>query len=136
VSSVRPLIPLVWGVSTSTGILVATLLGLYQPGWGVVLSFPAATLIISVGTLREREDVVLPMTLRGILGATLGFVGASVAVSLHALWGSAADPEVLASLKRLLAIRWGVMLSLVPLGIYSLFARRRTRHLEGGPGAT
>ena len=122
--------PLVWGLSISAAAFLAVLLGVYDVGWGVALSFPAATLILSVGTLRERRDAVLPMVLRAVVGATIGFTAATIVMTLHGLSGGPETAQVTA-FREAIWRRWVVMPGLIPLGVYALISHRRSRPLEG-----
>lgn len=125
--SPRRWVPLAWGLGGSTGLLVAVFLGVYDPGWGVVLSFPAATLVIAVGVLREPDDETLPIVLRALLAATLGFLVCTSALTLDSVAAvAAAGGEPSIGIDGLL-VRYAVLGSLAPLAIAALVVRRRRR---------
>jgi hypothetical protein len=122
---------LAWTLGTSIGAAAGVMLGPYDIGWGVALAFPALLAVLSIGALREGESLLLT-ALRAALGMTIGFAAATIPVTLVSL-GDIRDPRIAGDLRAILAPRWAVMLSLVPLGAWALARRHRVERRRAAP---
>lgn len=137
-----PLWPFAYGFGLGAGAVLAIVLGVYGPSWGVAAAFPAVTLLFALGALFEDDAEHICHLLRFAVAATLGFVMVTVPINLvHLTTLVAQAPDALApivsaqaaELRTELWPRWGVITLALPVGAIAIavrIARRAKRAAE------
>lgn len=128
----KTLVPLAWGFGIGLGAAVAIATGPWLMTWGGALGFVVLSLILSAGTVFERDGDGLASFFRFALGFTLGFLALTVPLTWTGLdeMASHADRAELerVELARALVVpRWVVAALAVPGGLAVLWLRRRQR---------
>ena len=134
--------PLAWALGIVLGAALALSLGAYGPAWGSALAFPAVALLFAIGAVNEHEGESITHLLRLTLGFTLGFLVATIPITVLRLadLGAATTGEngadlaaELARVRNALLLRWLVSALALPLGVAALWTRRlRSRSASTG----
>jgi len=117
--------PLVVGVSTSVGVMLAAILGTFALGWGLALGPPVACTLFAIGTVVDPEEGSVRTALLAVGVAALAFAAVSIPMTWTGLaeipetW-TELDAETVDEARRALLPRWialGVTLVPVTLGL-------------------
>lgn len=130
--------PLAIATAGMTGVALAAVLGLFEPGWGVAAAFLLLCVALAAGVIRDPDGPEIHVFLAVAMALSAGFVITNAAIASMTIERAIvdADEDRLAAVRdegaRVMRESWPKWIAIgagVPIGACALAwrARRRTR---------